>query len=169
MDANGVLGRAYDETTQGLRIQAPAAGINVIQATPAAANLVSGYLNFTSTTAATTLITVPAGKTWQGTAGASCDVAQAAATATAGVARAVFTTVGAGATPAAGTIFAVEARAGANAATGTVGSQAANSAALPMTIVAPSGNAVTVAVASTCAGTNTSVDAWASGVLTTSA
>ena len=80
------------------------------QAAPATASILAGYQSFTSTTAATTLITIPAGKTWIGMIGASVDCAIAAASSTAGQALAVFTTAGANATPAAGTYFAVEAR-----------------------------------------------------------
>jgi hypothetical protein len=133
------------------------------QAPPAAAAILAGRQTFTATTGATTLITVPAGKTWVGTIGASVDCAVAAASSTAGQATATFTTAGTNVTPAAGTYFVVEARAGANAATGAVGSSEANFGSVPFYVVAPAGNSVTIQVASTNAGTNSLVEAFASG------
>lgn len=139
--------------------------VPTVEGAPAAADILAGHQSFTATTAATTLITIPAGRTWAGTIGASVDCAVAAASATAGQAAATFTTAGVGVTPAAGTYFVVEARAGANAATGTGGSQAANFGSTPFTVVAPAGNSVTIQVASTNAGTNSLVEAFASGQL----
>jgi len=130
---------------------------------PVAAEIVTGYQTFTATTGATTLLTVAAGETWVGEIGAACAVGIAAASATAGQARAVFATAGTGVTPAAGTVFAVEAKAGANSATGTVGSSGSRTASMPLTVIAPVGNSVTVTVATTQAGTASIVDAWASG------
>jgi len=130
---------------------------------PVAADVVNGYQQFSVTTGATTLLTVAAGETWTGHIGASCAVGIAAASATAGRARAEFATAGTGVTPAAGTVLAVEAKSGANAATGTVGSNGNNNASMPLTVIAPAGNSVTVTVATTQAGTASTVDAWASG------
>lgn len=141
------------------------ATLNVASGATSAANVLDGFQSFTATTAATTLITVPAGRTWVGTVGVACAASIAAASATAGQARAVVTVAGAGATPAAGTLFAVEARAGANAATGTVGSNGHAAQSAPLTVIAPAGNAVTVQVATTQAGTYTVVDAFAAGAL----
>lgn len=141
------------------------ATLNVASGTTAAANVLVGFQSFTATTAATTVLTVPAGRTWVGTVGVACSVANAAANATAGVSRAVVTTAGAGATPAAGTILAVEAKCGANAATGTVGSQNAVRQALTFTVVAPGGNAVTIQCATTVTGTAGVVDVTATGAL----
>lgn len=129
------------------------------------ANILAGYQTFTSTTAATTLITVPQGRTWVGTVGASCSAQEAAAGTVAAQARAVITTAGTNVTPAAGTYLAVEAKVGANAAGGTVGAQGNNAAWIPLVVVAPAGNSVTVQVASTNAGTASVVDAFASGML----
>ena len=145
--------------------QLRASVLPMIQGAPAAADILCGFQSFTATTGATTLITVPAGRTWIGEIGASVDCAIAAASATAGQALAVFTTAGAGVTPAAGTYLAVEARAGANAATGAVGSSATNFACAAFVVVAPGGNSVTVQVASTNAGTSSRVDAFATGRL----
>lgn len=142
-----------------------AAAVLVTQPSPTSANILNGFQTFTATTAATTLITVPAGRTWIGEIGSAVTVGIAAASATAGQARAVIATAGAGVTPSAGTQLAVEARTGANSATGTVGSQAANTARARLVVIAPAGNAVTVTVASTNAGTNSVVDAWAIGEL----
>ena len=128
-------------------------------------NILSGYQTFTSTTSATTVITIPAGRTWVGTIGAACACQEVAAGAVAPQARAVFTTVGTGAIPTAGSYFAVEAKGGANAATGLVGSQDSTAASTPFVAAAPVGNSITIAVASTNAGTVSVVDAWASGML----
>ena len=130
-----------------------------------AANVLTGFQSFTSTTAATTVVTIPAGRTWVGTVGVSCAVSIAAASSTAGQARAVVTVAGTGVTPAAGTILAAEAKVGANAATGTVGGSESRSATSPFTVIAPAGNSVTIQVASTNAGTASVVDCWATGAL----
>lgn len=130
-----------------------------------AANVLNGFQTFTATTGATTLLTVPAGRTWVGKVGAGCSTTVAAAGLTAGQARAVIATAGAGVTPAAGTVFAVEANAAVNAATGTVGSSAQASQVMPLTVVAPGGNSVTLTVVTTQGGTSSRVDAWASGAL----
>jgi len=130
---------------------------------PVAADIVNGFQTFAATTGATTLLTVAAGRTWVGSIGAACAVGIAAASTTAGQARAVFATAGTGVTPAAGTVLAIEAKAGANAATGVTGSQGSSAGSTPLTVIAPSGNAVTVTVATTQAGTASVVDAWASG------
>ena len=130
-----------------------------------AANVLAGFQSFTSTTAATTVVTIPAGRTWVGTVGVSCAVGIAAASATAGQARAVVTTAGTGVTPAAGTILAAEAKVGANSATGTVGGSGSQSASAAFTVIAPAGNSVTIQVASTNAGTASVVDCYATGAL----
>jgi hypothetical protein len=134
-------------------------------ATPTAANILDGYLTFAATTAATTLITIPAGRIWVGTIGASCSCAETAAAVNTAVARAVFTTAGAGVTPAAGTYFVVDARAGQNAATGTAGTSSANYGSIPFVVIAPAGNAVTIQVASSNQGSTSVVDASAIGAL----
>lgn len=130
-----------------------------------AANVLTGYQTFAVTTVATTVLTVPAGRTWVGQVGAACACAVVAGSATVGQARAVFTTAGAGVTPAAGAILAAEAKAGANAATGTTGSNGSRAVQAPFTIVAPVGNAVTVQVTTTQSGTSSVVDAWCTGAL----
>ena len=132
---------------------------------PTAANVLVGFQSFAATTAATTLLTVPAGRTWVGTIAATCSVGVAAASSTAGQARAVFATAGTGVTPAAGTVAACEAKAGANAAAGLTGTSDTAQMVLPLTVVAPAGNSVTVTVATTQAGTSSVVDTSASGEL----
>ena len=133
--------------------------------TPVAADILAGRQAFTATTAATTLITVPAGRTWVGEVGASCASSVAAANATAGQALAEISTAGTGVTPAAGVYFGVDALQGANSATGTVGGGAANFGSMPLVVIAPVGNGVTVQAACTIAGTGGRVAAYASGAL----
>lgn len=132
---------------------------------PAATDVLAGRVSLSASTAATTIITVPAGRTWSGQlwASASCEVTAAAAVA--GRATAMLSVAGAGATPTAGVYLVVDARSGANAATGTAGSGAANFGSVALVIVAPAGNAVTVQVASTNAGSSSLVEAGASGML----
>lgn len=137
----------------------------VDMAKPDAANVLTGRVATTATTAATTIVTVPAGRTWVGTVGASVSCAVTAATATEGRASAVISTAGTGVTPAAGVYLGVDAVAGANAATGTTGNGAANYGSAPLAVVAPAGNAVTIQVATTNTGTVARVDAFASGML----
>ena len=132
---------------------------------PVAANILVGFQTFAATTGATTVITIPAGRTWQGTIAISCTCQTVAATATAGQARAVISVAGTGVTPAAGNVAACEAKNGANAATGTVGTQAANSVTFPLVVIAPGGNSVTVQVTTTIAGTAGVVDVSATGAL----
>lgn len=137
----------------------------VPSATVTPANVLVGFQSFTATTAATTVLTVPAGRTWVGTLNISASVTNAAVNAVQGQARAVVTTAGAGVTPAAGTIAAVEARAGANAATGTVGTQGNAHINVNAVVVAPAGNAVQIQVTTTIAGTAGVVDISANGSL----
>lgn len=163
-DGNGNIFKVTDNGDGTATLNVTGA-VTTSSTAPAAANVLNGFQSFAATTAATTLITVPAGRTWLGEVGAAVSVANAAAAAAAGQARAVFATAGAGVTPVAGTVLAAEAKAGANAATGTVGSQSANNSRMALTVVAPAGNAVTVTVAATIAGSGGIVDAWASGSL----
>jgi hypothetical protein len=132
---------------------------------PDAGDILAGSLVHTSTTAAADIVTVAAGKTWRGTIGIVCDVANVAATGTtAGQALGVITTAGTGVTPTAGTYLTCEARCGANAATGTVGSQGNNSiAAADFVVVAPAGNTVSLQGTTTIAGTAGRVSYSANG------
>lgn len=140
--------------------------INVLNGAPAAANVLAGYQSFTSTTAATTIVTVPAGRTWAGEINVNCVAAIAAASATAGQATGIITTAGANVTPTAGTYLGCDGRAGANAATGTVGSNGQDSAdATDFVVIAPAGNAVTLQCTSTNAGNFSRVTCAANGRL----
>lgn len=141
--AQAASGKNPDETPYALP---------VAEGVPAAADILVGHLAHTATTGATTFLTIAAGRTWVGEVGVVCDVSVAATNTAAGQALGVITTAGAGVTPAAGTVLSSEARAGANAATGTVGSQGAVAIRLPLTVVAPVGNAVTLALTSTIVG-----------------
>ena len=135
-------------------------------AVPAAADMLSGHQAFVATVGATTVITVPAGRTWVGAVALACDVALAAAVVTTGRAFAQVTTAGTGVTPAAGTYLSCEARAGANAATGTVGSQESTSLVVPdFYVAAPAGNAVTLQMSATITGTDGRVSVSAIGRL----
>ena len=130
---------------------------------PADADINVGYLSHTSTTGATTLLTVPAGRTWAGTVTIVAAVAKDAAATTTAQARAVIATAGTGVVPAAGTILACEAKAGANAVGGVTGSQGGNSIAARVVVRAPVGNAVTLTLVSTVAGTAGVLDVSAIG------
>jgi len=155
VDGSGNAQRVLTDTTGAVATYSGA---------PAAASILVGHQAQTATTAATTIITIPAGSTWYGTVTVSADVGVAAASATAGQALGTVTTAGAGVTPAAGTVHTCEARAGANAATGNVGSQGNNSCKIEMYINCASGTC-TLQGASTQAGTASRVSFSASGRL----
>jgi hypothetical protein len=127
--------------------------VNVQTAPPATSKILAGHQSFTSTTAATTVITVPADATWEGVITINCTTAIDAASTTAGQATGVVTVAGAGATPTAGTYLHCDARAGANAAAGTVGSNSTQTVSIPFVLVAGAGAAATIQFASTNAGT----------------
>jgi hypothetical protein len=131
----------------------------------AAADIVDGFATFAVTTAATTLITVAAGTTWQGTVSLNCSCANAGANAVQAQATAVVSVSGAGATPAAGNYLRCSAYAGANVAAGTVGDSAANSINVPFTVVAGAGAPALIQVATTQAGTVSEVNASCIGQL----
>lgn len=143
----------------------PAGNLRTAPQRPTATDILAGRQTFTSTTGATTLITVAAGRTWVGYIGASVSCAEVAAGTAAPIATATFTTAGTNVVPAAGTYAVVDARAGANAATGVVGDGCANFGSYVWTVVAPAGNSVTIQVASTNAGTTSLVEAAAYGVM----
>ena len=143
----------------------PAGNLRTAPQRPTAGDILDGYQTFTSTTSATTLITVTAGRTWVGTIGVNVACQEVAAGTATCQARGVITTSGTNVTPAAGTYLACEAKAGANAASGLVGDGSANYCAIPFTIVAPVGNTVLIQVATTNAGTASVVDASAVGVM----
>lgn len=131
----------------------------------AAADILCGRIATTATTAATTLITIPAGRTWTGTIGASVALSIAAGTTAAGQATAQISVAGTGAAPTPGIYLGVDARVGAPLATSTAGAQSSNFASAPITAIAPAGNAITIQVATTNVGTSALVDVFALGKL----
>jgi len=156
---------ASGKTQENVQGVAGGQGVGVTPAVPTAANILDGQRTDVATTAAATLITVPAGRTWIGTVAISCVATEAAAGAAVAFADGVLTTAGAGVTPAAGAVFEVQALAAANAATGTVGSQSAVFGSIRLVVVAPGGNAVTVQAASTISGGSSKVAFSAIGEL----
>lgn len=149
----------------GTTTQPVSGTVSTVAATPVAADVIVGHLAHTATTAAAAFLTVAAGETWRGTVAIVCDVAVAAASATAGQALGIVATAGTGVTPPAASVLSCEARAGANAATGTAGSQQSNSIAIQdFVLIAPVGNSVTLTGDTTIAGTNGRVSYSANGV-----
>lgn len=134
-------------------------------AIPSAADIRNGRVAVAATTAATTLLTVPAGRTWVGEVGASVACTTYPNGTTAGLASAVISTAGAGVTPAAGNVFGVDAMTAQNLSTGGSGIGNSNFGSMPLTVVAPAENDVTIQVAATITGTAGRVDAFASGKL----
>lgn len=123
----------------------------------AAANVLVGR----ATADAATIITVPAGRVWRGTVALSAAMGTAAAVA--GVtATPTVSVAGTGVTPAAGVVLGLALRTGGGAATGTVGTNSQGSVSLPLTVIAPSGNEVTVTLQT---GGATVASATASGEL----
>jgi len=132
---------------------------------PQTANILAGYQTFSATTAATTVITIPQGRIWQGTICISTAVTIPAAGTSTGQALVVVSLSGAGSTPAPGNIGGNESWAGANAAGGLSGTQGMNGIAIPITIQAGSGAACLVQATTTQVGANNRVDVTAAGVL----
>lgn len=127
----------------------PAGNLRTAPQRPTASDIVAGSIEVASGAGPTTIITISAGRTWVGTVCATITNSKAAAATGNGQSKATVATAGTGVVPAAGTYFEVNAFSGANAATGTAGTQAANFGCIPMTVVAPAGNSVTLT------GTNT--------------
>lgn len=136
--------------------------LELLSASP---DVLAGFQTFAATTGATTVISVPAGRTWVGQVAITCAVQNAAAALAAGQATGVVSTAGAGVVPAAGNYVRCDAVAGANAATGTVGDSGDNSVVVNMVVVAPAGNPVQVQATSTIAGTGGQVSVSAIGLL----
>jgi hypothetical protein len=130
---------------------------------PTAANILSGIV-IGQGAGTTTIITIPAGRTWQGEIDVSCACDNAAAAVGEGRQYGNISLSGAGSSPPPGNLFEVRALAGANAATGTVGSQGNNFGKWSGIIVAGA-NPVLVQLISSGAGTTNLSDASASGVL----
>lgn len=127
-------------------------------------DVLCGQQSVTASTGATTLVTIPIGRTWTGQIGANCAGSNTGAVTTQGQARAVFTTAGGTAIPAAGTYFVVEALWGANVAAGTVGTSDSTFGMAQFTVVAGS-SAATIQVTTTIAGTIGHCDSFAIGQL----
>ena len=147
------------------RVRIVGSDIGKIEGVTAAADIVTGYQGFSATTANTTVVTIPAGRTWVGTVSVECACQEAAAGTVTAQATGIITTAGTGVTPAAGTYGRCDALAGANAATGTVGTDATATLQFPLTVVAPGGNAVQIQASATIAGTGGQVNVTASGTL----
>jgi hypothetical protein len=141
------------------------ADVGKVETPTAAADILSGFQTFAATTAATTVITVPAGRTWVGTVSVSVACQNAGANAATAQATGVVSVAGAGVTPAAGNYFRCDALAGANVAAGTVGDSGDNFLSSPFAVVAPVGNSVTVQAAATITGSGGQVSASAIGAL----
>lgn len=130
------------------------------------ADLLYGYASFTANATASLLLTVPAGRTWEGSFFASVSAAEAAAGTALAEASVTFATAGIGVVPAAGTYWGIPCLAAQNASGGTVGTDDANSDTIEIPgITAPPGNSVTVTVTVTISGTAGRVDASAVGGL----
>ena len=117
----------------------------------------------------TTLITIPAGRTWVGVVGLSAAITNnAAATSAASVGAQITTANGTGVvTPAAGTYARIDAAAGQNAAGGTVGTQGSNSVAGQRLVVQASvaGTALVQLVVTQSGGAGFQASGWAIGEL----
>lgn len=138
--------------------------IPVSNAVPVAANILNGTLDLTASGGPTTILTVPAGRTWKGTVYVSCSISVAGGSATNGSAAGFLSTSGAGAVPS-GTFAGISCKAGANVATGTAGSEGGNFGAFDCVIVAPPGNSVSLQGSATVVGTQGEVYFSAIGAL----
>lgn len=145
----------------------PAGNLRTAPQRPVAADILGASHEVANgTITATTLITIPAGRTWVGTLAINVTASTAAASTANAFVQGIFSVAGTNATPAAGNYLLVSALTGANAATGTVGTQNANYSAIPFVAVAPAGNSITIQYAvPNATGTNTDVNFAAFGVL----
>ncbi|MHB8511477.1 MAG: hypothetical protein ACYDCC_04800 [Actinomycetota bacterium] len=165
--AGSAPGTAGNPSTNVVSVQGVASGTGLptTQAAPLAANILDGFLNHVATTAATTLITVPQGRTWIGYVSIQTAATNNASVTGIGNARGTVATAGSGVTPAAGTVLQAEALAGANAATGTVGTSGIASVTSRVVVIAPAGNSVTLTLASNINATQGTVNVSAVGEL----
>jgi|SRR5579859_38729 len=129
------------------------------------ANLLDAFSSVTTTQAATTLLTVPAGRTWVGVITLQCACGEAAAGAVAAQATGIVATAGTNVTPAAGNYLRCTAYAGANAASGLVGDSGSGFAQTHFVVIAPAANSVTLTLQTVNAGTFTEVNCTAVGEL----
>jgi hypothetical protein len=121
-----------------------------------ASYILSNAVTATNTTTPQTLLTIPAGRTWVGSiALAATNSAASGATAIASI-----STAGTGVTPAAGALLKVHC----STVGTTAGLASQNNEIGPVTVVAPTGNSVTLTLTNSTATTFTS-DATAVGAL----
>lgn len=136
--------------------------------TPTTANVADGFVNVVAA-GTTTLVTVPAGRTWVGYVGCSCAITNAGAATTLGAIGAAITTAnGTGtATPAAGSYARCDAEVGAQVAGGTVGEGAdAAIAAQRLVVIASAGGTALIQLAVTVSnGAGPVASGWAIGEL----
>lgn len=135
----------------------------VSQNVPSAANVLDG----SATANGGTIITVPAGRTWIGTAGVSIDAANPPVTVN-GRRTIGIQTAGAGVSPAAGTTYVGASVNLPDTIAGAVmGESQTADAFSQMVVVAPAGNAVTMILVTATAGviTTSQLLGWAVGVL----
>lgn len=130
-----------------------------------AGDILDGLTAFVATTGASTIITIPAGRTWVGVVAIAVAVQNAAANAATGQATAAISIFGAGSSPAAGIYIRCTALAGANVAAGLVGDSGNNSLSVPMVISAPPTNVVQLLATATITGSSGEVNVSAIGVL----
>lgn len=141
------------------------ADVGKIETPTAAGDVLDGLQTFGVSTGATTVIQVPAGRTWVGVIAVNVSCQNAGANAATAQATGIVSTAGAGVTPAAGNYVRCTAFAGANVAAGTVGDSDANSVVVPMVVIAPGANAVQVQAAASISGSGGEVNVSAIGVL----
>ena len=141
--------------------------VALMSTAPATQDILSGRKAFTVTTATpTTVITIPAGRTWTGQIGASVTCSVAAGSAISGQATAQIAVGGANSAPAPGIYLGVDTRVGTALATSVNGSQSANFASSSFIVAAPVGNSVNIEVTTVNSGTVALVDVFALGKLT---
>lgn len=123
----------------------------------AAANILVG----SATADAATIITIPAGRAWKGTVVLSAALGTAPAVAGA-TADPTVSTAGTNVVPAAGVVLRTALRTGGGSAAATVGTNSQGTASIPLTVIAPPGNAATLTLQ---LGGATAASASASGEL----
>lgn len=96
-------------------------------------DILTGIINLTATTAATNLLVIPAGRTWQGTVTIQCAVSVTGAVATTGQATGLISCPSANEIPS-GLVVRCDALAGANVAAGTVGTEGHATVTMPLTV-----------------------------------
>jgi hypothetical protein len=159
------LAAALASIASGTNPDGTSLALPVVVPAPAAANILAGQAAVTATQAAATFLTIPQGRTWQGTITMNCSVANAAAGTALSLAEGVVSISGAGATPAAGPLMQVDALAAPNAVAGLSGTQGNNAETVAVTIAAGGAPAL-LQLAATVSGTTTGrVNVTAAGLL----